>query len=78
MSLKEENDGKWKVTQSIYKAVEGALGIVVITEWEEFRHINWAKVSELTNYPIWLFDTRHICDKEEAIKHNIKVWTIGI
>ncbi len=76
--LKEENIGKWHVTKSIYKAVEGALGIVVITEWDEFRTINWAKVSQLTNYPIWLFDTRNICNKEEAKKYNIRVWTIGL
>ena len=61
----------------MYDAVKDSLGIVVLTEWEEFKFIDWEKIAKLTEYPIWLFDTRNICNKEEAIRNNINVWNIG-
>ena len=55
-----------------------ALGILVLTEWDEFKSINWEKVSLLTMNPIWLFDTRNICNINEARKNNILVWNVGL
>ncbi len=74
---KNVEGGTWNLSKSIYEAVKDSLGIVVLTEWEEFKFIDWEKIAELTEYPIWLFDTRNICNKEEAIKNNINVWNIG-
>ena len=74
---KNVEGGTWNLSKSIYDAVKDSLGIVVLTEWEEFRYIDWEKIAKLTEYPIWLFDTRNICNKEEAIRNNINVWNIG-
>ena len=74
---KNVEGGTWNLSKSIYDAVKDSLGIVVLTEWEEFKFIDWEKIAKLTEYPIWLFDTRNICNKEEAIRNNINVWNIG-
>ena len=69
--------GEWMLSSSIYDAVRDSLGIVVLTEWEEFKFINWEEVVKLSGYPLWLFDTRNICNKNEAIKNNINYWSVG-
>ena len=74
----DEIRGSWEYAKSIYDAVEDSLGIVVLTEWDEFKSINWEKVSSLTMNPIWLFDTRNICNSTKAKTNNILVWNVGL
>ncbi len=69
--------GEWMLSNSIYDSVRDSLGIVVLTEWEEFKFINWEEVVKLSGYPLWLFDTRSICNKNEAVKNNINYWSVG-
>ena len=76
--LSSEINGSWEFNSCIYNAIEDALGIVVLTEWDEFKAINWEKVNNISNNPIWLFDTRNICNLNEALRNNIMVWSIGI
>ena len=35
--------GKWDFYKSVYEAAENSDGIVVLTEWEEFKYIDWIK-----------------------------------
>ena len=74
----DENKGSWEYAKSIYDAVQDSLGIVVLTEWDEFKSINWGRVRLLTMNPIWLFDTRNICNINEARTNNIQVWNVGL
>ena len=76
--ISDENKGSWEYAKSIYDAVQDSLGIVVLTEWDEFKSINWERVSLLTMNPIWLFDTRNICNINEARTNNISVWNVGL
>ena len=70
-------EGKWFFEDSIYKAVENSDAIVVLTEWEEYKKINWELVSRKMRKPSWIFDTRSILDKKEIIKNNLMIWRIG-
>ena len=70
-------EGKWFFEDSIYKAVQNSDAIVVLTEWEEYKKINWELVSKEMRKPSWIFDTRSILDKKEIIKNNLMLWRIG-
>ena len=75
--LKESQNSSWFYSPTILDAVEGVDGIIVLTEWEEFKNINWNKVANLTRQPTWLFDSRNICNTNLAKAENLQVWELG-
>ena len=78
-NLKGENSdlGNWIFTKSIEEASNDADGIIILTEWEEFKYINWEKISGLMRKPSWLFDTRLVSDTNEAASFGIHIWALG-
>ena len=66
-----------EIFDSIKESVTGADAIVVMTDWEEFKLIDWEDVSNLMRSPSWLFDTRSICDIEKAKISGLNIWRIG-
>ena len=70
-------EGKWFFEESIYKAAENSDALVLLTEWEEYTKINWAKVSKIMRKPSWVFDTRSILNKKEIINNKLQLWRIG-
>tara|TARA_B100000886_G_scaffold54682_1_gene33560 strand:- start:26249 stop:27697 length:1449 start_codon:yes stop_codon:yes gene_type:complete len=70
-------EGKWVFEDLIYKAVEKSDAVVVLTEWEEYKKINWKEVSKKMRKPSWIFDTRSILDKKEIINNDLLLWRIG-
>ena len=48
-----------------------------MTEWEEFKNIDWNIISSKMRKPSWIFDTRNIVDKESAIKSGLNFWEVG-
>jgi len=69
--------GSWKSFESIDEAVNGCDAILVLTEWDEFKIINWKKISRFMRKPSWVFDSRLCIDKKEVIKTGINYWGIG-
>ncbi len=69
--------GNWKFVNSIEKASEDADGIIILTEWDEFKNINWSKISQKMRKPSWLFDTRLVSNTNEAKLFGIDVWSLG-
>ncbi len=74
----DTNNRNWHKLDTIIEAVTNADAIVVLTEWEEFKNINWTKIYSLMRKPAWIFDTRNICNKEEIEKTDINLWQVGI
>jgi UDPglucose 6-dehydrogenase len=46
---------------NVYDAIDGADAIVLMTEWNEFRSLDLARVKELMNTPLFV-DTRNVYD----------------
>ena len=61
----------------IYKAAKDAHAVIIITEWDDYKKINWGMISKNMNKPSWVFDTRGILEKEKIKKFGIKVWQLG-
>jgi len=79
----EEARGKLKDLKGIifckdeYEAVEGADALVIITEWNQFRRLDFRKIKEIMkdNY---IFDLRNIYNKEIVEKENgFKYFSVG-
>ncbi len=71
------NEGSWSYATSISEAIKSSDAIVIITEWEEFKYLNWKEIKSKMRNPSWIFDTRSIINICEAEKYGLKVWSVG-
>ena len=65
------------VSENALKAVEGVDAILVLTEWEEFKNLEWDTIFEFMRKPAWVFDSRNCLDKEALTRIGFKVWSLG-
>ena len=73
----DSNEGTWSYATSIFEAIKSSDAIVIITEWEEFKYLNWKEIKSKMRNPSWIFDTRSIINISEAEKYGLKVWSVG-
>jgi UDPglucose 6-dehydrogenase len=59
-----------------YDAAEGADALVLVTEWNEFKNLDLARVKSLMNEPV-LIDGRNIYDPDQARAVGFKYMGIG-
>jgi UDPglucose 6-dehydrogenase len=59
-----------------YGTLEGADGLVLVTEWQEFRRPDFAVVKKLLREPV-LFDGRNIYDPKALTRQGFKYFGIG-
>ena len=63
--------------QSALESIKNADAILILTEWDEFKLINWEKAYQSMRHPSWLFDTRNIVDKKTIENSGLKFWSLG-
>jgi len=61
---------------SAYEVAEGAQGLVVVTEWNEFRQLNMDKIKSLMKEPL-IFDGRNIYDPQKMKSKGFKYYGVG-
>ena len=59
-----------------YEALIDADGLVVVTEWPEFRVLNYHVLKKLMREKV-IFDGRNIYDSEELMEHGFAYYSIG-
>ncbi len=61
---------------NIEDTLRDADALFLVTEWAEFRVLDFAKVSTMMRHPV-IFDGRNIYNAEEVKKHHIDYFPIG-
>ena len=69
--------GSWNYSSSLYETANDADAIIIMTEWPEFRKIDWPRISEKMRRPAWVFDTRNIINHDFAKSSGLKIWSLG-
>jgi UDPglucose 6-dehydrogenase len=64
------------ICDTAYQVAEGCDAVVVVTDWNEFKHLNLEKVRAAMNTPI-IFDGRNIYSPEKMRKLGIEYHSIG-
>lgn len=60
----------------VYETLQDADALLLVTEWTEFRVLDFNKVKSLMNKPV-IFDGRNIYDAHEMRSHQIDYFSIG-
>jgi UDPglucose 6-dehydrogenase len=61
---------------SAYEAVEGADALLILTEWQEFKLLDLARVRQSLRYPI-VIDGRNLLDPEAMRRHGFTYLSMG-
>jgi UDPglucose 6-dehydrogenase len=59
-----------------YRAAEGADAVVIVTEWNQFRALDFARLKSVMKAPL-LVDLRNIYRREEVVRHGFDYTSIG-
>jgi len=73
----EENERMLTVHDNPYDACKDAHAIAVVTEWDEFKTLDWKRIFSSMKKPAFLFDGRNILDHAALRKIGFKVYAIG-
>ncbi|KAH7652371.1 UDP-glucose 6-dehydrogenase protein [Dioscorea alata] len=65
------------VTWDAYEATKGAHGICILTEWDEFKQLDYKKIYDNMQKPAFLFDGRNVVDPEKLREIGLIVYSIG-
>lgn len=70
-------DASVEYPESSYGALEGADGLLLVTEWNEFRQPDWTRVKSLMRTPV-VFDGRNIYSNQNLPAKGFKYYGIGL
>lgn len=59
-----------------YDAVDGCHGLIMVTEWREFRMLNYSQLDSRLKHKV-IFDGRNIYDAHEVVDHGYSYIPIG-
>ena len=70
-------DGSWLAAGTPLEAARGADAVLILTEWRDYRQLDWASIAGVMRRPAWLFDARAVADGAAARAAGLNVWTVG-
>lgn len=59
-----------------YEAADGAHAISLVTEWDQFRALDWLRLGLLVSEPVFI-DLRNVYRPEEVTRHGFSYLSIG-
>jgi UDPglucose 6-dehydrogenase len=75
-NVREQYGDKLRYSDKPYGALEGADGLVIVTEWQEFRTPDFDLMKKLLAGPV-IFDGRNIYDEKTMAQLGFKYYGIG-
>ncbi len=71
------NQGIWKMANSIPEALKNVDAVLILTAWDEFFGLDWNYLASLMRSPAWIFDTRSVVNRQEIENTDINLWKLG-
>lgn len=60
-----------------YKAAEGAHAIAILTEWKEYKELDYQRIYDSMMKPAFIFDGRNMLDHQALFEIGFEVYSIG-
>ena len=72
-----KEDPRLLVASSAAAAADGAHALAVLTDWDEFKSLDFAKIYDGMHKPAFVFDGRNVLPRKELQDLGFKVFAIG-
>lgn len=73
----EDNRRLVTVVNDPYEGLQGAHAVAVLTEWDEFKGYDWAKIKEEMKKPAFVFDGRKLLNRKQLDHLGFNYYAIG-
>ncbi|NOL47998.1 UDP-glucose 6-dehydrogenase [Synechococcus sp. MIT S9220] len=70
-------EGTWWPNHDIAMALRGADAVLILTEWDQYRELDWSALAPLMRQPAWVFDARSVVSPEEIQAAGLNLWRVG-
>ena len=70
-------EGAWWPAEDIASAVKGADAVIILTEWSQYRALDWSVLGSLMRQPAWVFDARSVVTPAEVESAGLNFWRVG-
>lgn len=72
-----KDDPRLTVAKSAYEAAEGAHAIAIVTEWDEFKNLDYKRILSGMTKPAFIFDGRNILDLAALKALGFRTYGVG-
>ena len=76
----EKDDyGRWLFCNNFenLEIFKNVCAVIILTEWEEFKRVNWKTIKTKMVSPGWVFDSRSIVNCKEVNDAGLNLWSLG-
>ena len=71
------NKFNWEFQSNLYDAIKNSDAVVLLTEWEVYKDVDWEWVSKNVRKPFWIFDTRSLVKAKNIQNLGLNIWQLG-
>lgn len=72
-----KSDPRLVIAKTAYEAAEGAHGLAIVTEWDEFKTLDFERVHQSMMKPASIFDGRNILDLQKLKSLGFRAYGVG-
>jgi len=72
-----QGEGSWHLASDPQSACQGADACLLLTEWSQYKQLDWQSIAAGMRRPAWLFDARAVADADAVRSAGLQVWRVG-
>ena len=65
------------VNNDIYESVSNSDAVLILTDWDQYKNLDFERFSQIMRKPAWIFDTRSVVDIKQIKKTDLNFWKLG-
>ena len=69
--------GDVSFVDNVYEAADGAHALALVTQWDEYRELDYEKIHQTMAEPAFIFDGRNHLDHDKLYKIGFNVYPLG-
>ena len=69
--------GDISFVEDVYEAADGAHALALVTQWDEYRELDYEKIHQAMAEPAFIFDGRNHLDHDKLYKIGFNVFPLG-
>ena len=70
-------EGTWWKGADVAATVAGVDAVLILTEWQHYRQLDWSALAPLMRQPAWIFDARSVVDPAAVAAVGLQLWRVG-
>jgi UDPglucose 6-dehydrogenase len=70
-------EATWWPSPDVASAMRGADAVLILTEWQQYRELDWAVLAPLMRKPAWVFDARGVAEPKQIASAGLNFWRVG-